>query len=347
MAVLKVLVLSIVSLIGISQELDLSNWMEQKSSILWNKTLSDLTILGTHDSGAYNLTRIQIPTYEPEFLEIMIYVGEQLGIPIEQVITMWGKSQPSNLYDQMMDGVRYIDLRCGWLEEQLNWVTFHWEAGHKIQILMDDVAKFLKQHTKEIVLIEASHLDGINIDDNKLRKLVNIFQIAFGNGTGIGLYPRINNSSSVFPTYGEMISKGYRVFLSLSNDKFVAKYNNIQYGEIFQNTYANSDNVTYMMQFNDKQVMRFNHNETNSNALFKISWTLTPNGDTILNTLVPGKPHNLLELAEIADKQMSNWTQTKFNDNLRIGNVFIFDNYPKAATQQIINTLYVSLVNKV
>ena len=324
----------------LSQKLDLSNWMKQKSSILWNMTLSELTILGTHDAGAYNLTKVQIPGYEPEFLEVMIYVGEQLGIPLEQVITLWGKAQPSNLYDQMMDGVRYIDLRCGWLEEPRHWVTFHWEAGNTTQVLMDDVAKFLKEHTNEIVLIEASHLDGINIDDDKLTKLVNIFENAFGDGTGIGLYPRINSSSAVFPTYGEMISKGYRVFLSLSNDEFAGKYDNIQYGEIFENTYANSPNLTKMMEFNDEQVTKFNTNGTNPNALFKISWTLTPDGDTILGMLVPGKPYSLLELADIADAQMWNWTESKLIQNLRIGNVFIFDDYPKAATEQILNTVY-------
>eukprot|EP01084_Bolivina_argentea_P047829 88181_1 len=335
------IVVSIFHMITSSQQiLDLSNWMQVKSSVLWNMSLSDMTILGTHDAGAYNLTKVQIPGYEPEFLEIMIYVGEQLGIPIEQVITMWGKAQPSNLYDQMMNGVRYIDLRCGWLSEPREWVTFHWEAGHTIQILMNDIAKFLTQHTQEIVLIEASHLDGIDIDDNKLTQLVNIFEKTFGNNTDIGLWIRNNSNPYYFPTYGEMITKGYKVFLSLSNDAFAKKYDNIQYGEIFQNTYADSDNVTYMMEFNDKQVRRFNNNQTNAKALFKISWTLTPNGDTILNTLTPGKPHNLLELADIADAKMWNWTFSKFQQNLRIGNVFIFDDYPKAATAQIIDALY-------
>eukprot|EP01084_Bolivina_argentea_P126339 223715_1 len=148
-----------------SQPLDLSNWMQIKSHILWNLTLSELTILGTHDSGAYNLTRVQIPTYEPEYLEVLVYVAEQLGIPLQELITMWGKAQPSNLYDQMMNGVRYIDLRCGYLDVTHEWVTFHWEAGLPIQALVNDVARFLNEHPKEIVLIEASHFDGYNINE--------------------------------------------------------------------------------------------------------------------------------------------------------------------------------------
>merc|ERR1712154_218713 len=98
---------------------------------------------------------------------------------------------------------------------------------------------------------------GINIDDAKLTKLVNIFE----NATGNGIYPRIDKNSNDFPTYGQMVTSGYRVFLSLSNDQFASKYNNIQYGGIFENTYADSPNVTEMIQFNDKQVAKFNNNQ--------------------------------------------------------------------------------------
>ena len=234
--------------------LDLSNWMKEKSDILFNRSLSDLTILGTHDSGAYNLSQREMPTYEPEYIEVLAYVGEILGLPVEDVITLWGKAQPSNLYDQMMAGVRYIDLRCGWLEIPGEWVTFHWETGNTIQTLMDDVASFLKSHPQEIVLIEASHLEGHKVDDAKLTKLVDIFQTTFGNGTGIGLFPRMKGNEHYLPSYGEMITKGYRVFLSLENDEIASKYDNIQFESSFENTYADSDNITFMMEFNDEQV---------------------------------------------------------------------------------------------
>ena len=109
----------------------------------------------------------------------------------------------------------------------------------------------------------------------------------------------------------------------------------------FNNTYANSDNVTYMMEFNDKQIKYYNNDGYKKDALFKISWTLTPNGDTILDMLKPHDPHSLLELADIADAQMANWTQNKIvKQNLTIGNIFIYDNYPNAAIEQILNEIY-------
>merc|ERR1711933_25509 len=95
-----------------------------------------------------------------------------------------------------------------------------------------------------------------------------------------------------------------------------------------------------MMEFNDKQVERFNNNQTRSDSLFKISWTLTPDGDSVLEMLIPGKPYDLIELADIANAQMWDWVQGKLKQNQRIGNIFIFDDYPNAPIEQMIDALY-------
>ncbi len=52
---------------------------------------------------------------------------------------------------------------------------------------------------------------------------------------------------------------------------FFDPYPNIWYN-IFQNTYADSPNITKMEEFNDQQVQLFNNGGTNPNLLFKISW---------------------------------------------------------------------------
>ena len=68
--------------------------------------------------------------------------------------------------------------------------------------------------------------------------------------------------------------------------------------------------------------------------------TLTPDGDSVLDMLIPGKPHDLIELADIANEKMLNWTETKLKEKLMIGNVFIFDDYPRAPIEEILNALY-------
>jgi len=130
------------------------------------------------------------------------------------------------------------------------------------------------------------------------------------------------------------------VFFLTLDDPIVNNYPQLWPGSTFENTYADSANLNDMINFNNIQVELFNNGSTNSDALFKISWTLTPQVDTILESELPDKPQTLLELANIADAEMNSWTTTKFNQNLRIGNIFLYDNYPNASVEQIINALY-------
>ena len=309
-----------------------------KSNILWNKTLSELTILGTHDSGSYNLTHYMMPGGEPEFLLELIQLAEELHLPVDEVIHLWSRSQPGNLYQQLSNGVRYFDMRCGFWGNMSNWYTYHGQIGQSIQFLSQNIKQFLDSHLQEIVLIEANGITGSYVNTSNIDQLIMIFNNTFGEY----LFPRRQNNNDLFPTYGEMIESGKRILLSVGwKDNAIEKYDNIWYGNTFQNTYADSDNITRMEEFNDKQAELFNNNGTNNNALFKISWTLTPNGDTILRSVDVGEPHDLIQLADTANEQMWNWTQNKIvYEGERIGNIFIYDDYPTSSIQDILNALY-------
>ena len=316
--------------------LDLANWMKIKSDSLWNSSLRDLTILGTHDSGAFNLTKYLVPGSQPEWLLVAITVGEDIGLPVEDVVSGWSIAQPSNFTQQLLNGIRYFDLRCGWDSQFNDWFAVHNEIGPKILKLIQEIKSFLDIYTKEIVLIECSHLYG-NPTQANILQLINYFRDTFDNLLYNQSNPNLNGNT--FPTYGNMIESDERVLLSLSND-LANNFSRIWNGNMWYNTYADSDNVTYMMQFNDIQSKRFNNGSIPRNQLFKISWTLTPNGDTVLKMELPDHAHTLLELADVADQYMWQWVSNKLNNSLKIGNVFLYDNFPKAPIAKILNMLY-------
>jgi hypothetical protein len=82
------------------------------------------------------LTKGVIPgATKKEYIEI-IAISEKLGLEIDQIITPWLLTQDHDIYDQLLGGIRYLDLRTGWDEARAEWRTFHFEFGHPTKLLL-------------------------------------------------------------------------------------------------------------------------------------------------------------------------------------------------------------------
>ena len=55
-----------------------------------NRTLLDITIPGTHDSGSYYLTDNLVG--EPEWIESIVKVADYLHLPVGKIVDGWSKS---------------------------------------------------------------------------------------------------------------------------------------------------------------------------------------------------------------------------------------------------------------
>jgi len=47
-----------------------------------------------------------------------------------------------------------------------------------------------------------------------------------------------------------------------------------------------------------------------------------------------------LELGAVANAQMWTWASQQLNQSLRIGNIFLYDDYPTASITEILDALY-------
>jgi hypothetical protein len=88
------------------------------------------------------------------------------------------------------------------------------------------------------------------------------------------------------------------------------------------NSYANSDNITVMLAYNDDRAKEYN-SQTWPLQLYKISWTLTPGPLTILRSVEKGQPRSLLQLADVANAQLDKWVAAQKAKNYRLGNLFL------------------------
>jgi hypothetical protein len=103
------------------------NWMAQQNAAIGNRPLPDIVIPGSHDAGASQITR----------------AGGN----------MTSRTQGLSIYDQLMAGSRYLDLRV-WRAADGVWYMHHGKDWTDIRLddVVEQIHAFLAQHPGEVLL---------------------------------------------------------------------------------------------------------------------------------------------------------------------------------------------------
>ncbi|CAG7827403.1 unnamed protein product [Allacma fusca] len=111
-------------------------WMNDLKDIIGNKPLRKLMIPGTHDAGAW-----------------LVYDG---SVASDGLIAKFTYTQEENIYNQLVSGVRYIDVRVAHYpsdDGEEFWVNHGAVRIRVLKNLLQDVLKFVTE-TKEIVFMD-------------------------------------------------------------------------------------------------------------------------------------------------------------------------------------------------
>ncbi|CAF3809350.1 unnamed protein product [Adineta steineri] len=313
-----------------SASINTSIWMEELLPYISHLHLFNLTLPGTHDSATFILTSALSPdpTGNPVF-NAFIEVAEKLGIPLQDVITPWAMAQNRSLYEQAQDGMRYFDIRAAY--NGTNWCSYHFELGLPIYTHLSPLNSFLLLHPSEIMVIEISHLASKNLTQTNLNSLrdmvINIFNPI--------LYPRIHDFNAT--TIGDMITTNQRVIVTLSDDTTIMNYTQLWYGSSMINSYANSDSLPQMTLYNWQQVLQFNSLPSlPTSALYKLSWTLTPQVSTIFDSLLPHKPKSLKSLADIGNSGLTGFASAVLKKKWKLCQLLLIDFQERSQIMQVI-----------
>lgn len=300
-------------------------WIGDGLPIIGGLSVKNLTIPGTHDSGSYYLTPADMPGDASEFWDAVYTLANELDKSVGEVALLWSRTQDLNFYQQMQGGIRYFDLRAGYNKTTSTWVTFHFLQGAPVIELLQNISEYMKTYRSEIVIIEISHFRGNPTEQNIIELKNLVYQIL-----GPLLCPvDLNFGFNI----GQMVSSGQRALVTMESG-FDGKF--IWPPDAIYNTYADTPDLGKMIVFNNETVQRF-EKEGCSGCLFKISWTLTAGNKEILESVVPWKPHSLIELADHANKALpSFWNSIKKN-KWRMGNVLIIDHFESS---QIMNVVW-------
>lgn len=104
-------------------------WMEYYSDVLGQLTLTEMTIPGTHDSGTYK--------------------------PVNKLSVYWNKTQNLSLSEQLVAGIRSLDLRIGQVSPG-NYIICHdvWKMSYSLAEALREVTDFIDATSREIVVLD-------------------------------------------------------------------------------------------------------------------------------------------------------------------------------------------------
>lgn len=137
---------------------DTANWMQIAREILKDRCIARVILPGSHDSGAYELKHRAGRS---------ITCGCLLECCcIRNIVTSWSITQGRDIYNQLMAGCRYLDLRVAWIESERTFRFQHTLLGVEIRDILYQVASFLKNSREEFLILDFQHFFNVGASEH-------------------------------------------------------------------------------------------------------------------------------------------------------------------------------------
>ena len=290
--------------------------MRDSLHVIGHRTLKEIVIPGTHDSAAYKQSDTLMPGTQTNFVEFLI---KNSGGLLHETIKKLETTQEIDVYEQLLAGARYIDIRAGWIDGE--WMTYHCHVGEKLELVLRDIERFLDFHECEVVIVEISHFKSKNSQPNK-EELYRIIMEHLGDK----LYP-VNYRLDF--TVSEVVRSGRRAIVALPKN-YDDEGRGIWRNSFIKNTYPDANKLELVKSYNKKlcrdRVMMV---ENSNHKLLKMSWILTPDIKQLTRAL--------LQIAIEVNKEMSKvFFQESKKREVVYGNILIIDNFAKSEIMYLI-----------
>ena len=128
---------------------DTANWMESLYEHQPDHRLKDVIIPGTHNSGTDEMTSDSAKSSD---------LSGALRAAPRGAIKAWSKTQNHGVYQSLLHGIRYLDLRVE--EDRGTWWTYHGLRSNSLTSVLDQIGRFAKSHRREIVIVDFQSMIG-------------------------------------------------------------------------------------------------------------------------------------------------------------------------------------------
>jgi IPT/TIG domain len=347
------------------------SWMTDMPPSFANLPLNRVVLPGTHDSGTYALGAFDM-TYGPGMEPAIIYsmdnitnatiVGglleylatgpwlllsplglaavvigfiAKIGVPYEML--EWSVAQDLDTTTQLNEGIRYFDLRVAAYEN--SFFLVHGMYSVSVESVLQQVAAFVGQNPKEIVILDFNHFYCMT---QELHQLL-VGMISEYLGSRLALRTALSPTSTVqsFWTAGTPVvvlyggdQAGDPICAASSGADVVVSQNAFLWPQSWiTSNWPEARDATALFNFLNQDVQA-----RPSSEFYVLQGILTPDLTMIVVGLLHRGPASLLELGEETSPQVIDWAYTqwaKFGLNIII--VDAFEHCPVVPTAIVLN----------
>jgi len=304
----------LLAIIPLFSALDPKKWIADGIDKVGPKSLQNITLPGTQNSGTYDLTEVQVPGQALELWPAIDVVIKPFHLNKEKEMIKWSRDQAIEIKDQLEKGIRYFDFKLAFNSTMNNWFVYNNMYGTAVQPMLQTIADYLKSYDKEIVVVELSHFTGSYTKLN----LTNL-QSTVKSTLGAYMYP-VNTSFNF--TVNDMIKAGKRAVVTME-----LEYDGVSIwpGSAIKTTNPNVDKESLLINETTPIVEEYN-SKLWPGVLYKMSWVLEPTADTILHTLLPWESHTVEDLSDHCNKHLPKfWEKYEKTPYWRMGNILVID----------------------
>jgi hypothetical protein len=142
----------------------LGDWMSAllQISSFSSTPLSELSLPGTHDSLSYDLS-LTLAKDGVDDRDRLSKILRELSIlrpnELEEVIRLQAQSQKLDIYQQLNNGIRFIDFRITYESKEIegnkpDWYSLHsLLSNHPAYVYLEAIREWMEQHSEEVVVI--------------------------------------------------------------------------------------------------------------------------------------------------------------------------------------------------
>ena len=255
--------------------LSAAEWMSNHYDDLKAKCLTQITLPGTHDTGTYDLGETVAPGNElPSWIKTVQDISA--GKLITPVIHDWAVTQKDNVGDQLSKGIRFLDLRV--CQHDHDFFIHHGVLGPKLSTIFDDIHKFMSNVKWELVIISASHMEGMNDESHSH------FMSLINEKLGTFLYHRKTDQlnaqlqTDLLNTQLQIILEKGPKILFIYDDRYFENNPDSKFwpADMIFGQYSNTTSIDTLISDQRSQLK-----ENRGSCLFELQWIFTAQDDNI------------------------------------------------------------------